>query len=66
MEQHTVTFTINGEDNIQELVRAVIYRSQWFMVTPLPDDCWELTVKAENLIMVQAAMKRMGLELGIS
>ena len=30
------------------VVARLINHSQWFVVTPLPDDLWDITVKVEN------------------
>lgn len=37
-----------GENRVRRVVGALISASQWFEVTPYPDDLWIITVKYEN------------------
>ena len=39
------TRVIQGEDHAVMFAAKIITYSKWFMVTPLPDDEWEFTVK---------------------
>ena len=44
----TAAVVVSGESKVIPLCRKLISASQWFSVTPLPDDRWEVVVKAEN------------------
>lgn len=43
---------VSGQANMTECVARLIDRSQYFAVTPYPDDQWKVTVKEENRQMV--------------
>jgi len=43
-----VRFTFKGEDAAANITAALVRRSAWFEVTPLPNDKWSVEVKAEN------------------
>lgn len=47
---HVATYSakVANEAQLRRLVSEAITASQWFSVTPLPDDYWEFTVKLEN------------------
>lgn len=40
--------TWSGESLARAVVLELVHQSQWFSLTPLPDDLWELCVKEEN------------------
>ncbi len=40
----------------------LVSSSQWFSVLPLPDDCWEITVKEENEGRLKAWCSSLGLQ----
>lgn len=40
--------TFYGEDFAARVVGELVHHSQWFELTPLPDDYWEVIVKEEN------------------
>lgn len=43
------TYTrIMNHDGARAVARSLIERSQWFAIMPLPDDNYEVTVKAED------------------
>lgn len=44
----TVYVVITGEAKAQGCVSHLLHASQWFEVTPWPDDQWVVAVKAEN------------------
>lgn len=46
MNTHAVK--VNGEAMAQGVVKALVRDSMWFTFEPLPDDDYEITVKAEN------------------
>lgn len=39
---------VSGQTNMTECVARLIDQSQYFAVTPYPDDQWKVTVKEEN------------------
>jgi hypothetical protein len=39
---------VTGIDCAHVMVAALMYRSVWFTLTPLPDDEWEFLVKRED------------------
>lgn len=39
---------VSGQSNMAEVLTRLIDRSQYFAVTPYPDDHWKVTVKEEN------------------
>jgi hypothetical protein len=43
----TYTARIYTESWVAEVVRWLVGESQWFQVEPLPDEAWDITVKAE-------------------
>lgn len=47
-EFKTKSVILLGKKSIELAVARLIENSQWFAVTPLPDDEWELHVKEEN------------------
>lgn len=49
-----VTQNVTGLGRVQRVVRVLINRSAWFVVTPLPDDVWAITMKAGDAIDVRA------------
>lgn len=44
----TVSKVISGESAATAAVLHIMRSSQWQEITPLPDDQWRVTVKAEN------------------
>ena len=48
----TYTVTVNGLGFVQAVIARLADRSQWFTFEPLPDDDYEVTVKAENKGMI--------------
>lgn len=48
--------TILGQDAFNVVVALLSNSSQWFEVTPLPDDRWEIKVKEENKGFLQRAV----------
>jgi hypothetical protein len=44
----TVSKQFTGATTVSFVLGALVEMSQWFEVTPLPDDVWEVAVKAEN------------------
>ncbi len=44
----TATFRFSSGTKAMAAVRNLMWSSQWFSVTPLPDDEWEVSVKPEN------------------
>jgi hypothetical protein len=42
----TATRNVVGEDNAAKVASALVHRSSWFVVTPLPDDLFAVTFKA--------------------
>lgn len=45
----TSVVTISKEASVGPVCAKLIAASQWFSVTPLPDDQWEIAVKVENV-----------------
>lgn len=54
----TAACTIAGEKRLRAFVSLLIDASQWFVVTPLPDDLWQIEVKIENATMLVEFGKR--------
>lgn len=46
----TKTVLLHGSSTASKSALALINRSVFFTMTPLPDDAWELVVKAEQPI----------------
>jgi hypothetical protein len=44
----TVGYEAQSESECREIVLRLIVWSQWFEVTPMPDDKWDIAVKPEN------------------
>jgi hypothetical protein len=44
----TASVTMQSYPKVMALVEAIMARSQWFAVMPLPDDAYEVTMKQEN------------------
>lgn len=44
----TVDRTLDGEGFTARVCMALVVRSVWFAVTPLPDDEWVITVKQDS------------------
>lgn len=41
----------------QRVAAALVSKSQWFEITPLPDDIWRITVKEENGKLLSSLLK---------
>jgi len=54
MKKHV--FTIKGGSLGRRLVADLVDRSAWFELTPVPNDCFELTVKSEHEDFVRKAL----------
>lgn len=48
----TVSATFAGHTRAEAAVRELMRASQWFTVTPLPDDDWLVEVKPENALLL--------------
>jgi len=44
----TVSRHLQGQENALKLAAHLVMCSQWFAVTPMPDDCWVFEVKEEQ------------------
>jgi hypothetical protein len=53
----TSAVTVSKEANVGPVCAKLIAASQWFSVTPLPDDRWEIAVKAENDDLLHACIR---------
>lgn len=40
--------TVQGRDAARQVMLGLTWHHQWFQITPLPDDEWLISVKAEN------------------
>jgi len=54
----TFTIVIQSEAKAKKVAELLITRSQWFAVTPLPDDEYEFEVRAENESLLDQAGKQ--------
>ena len=54
MRKHV--FTIKGGSLGRRLVADLLDRSAWFELTPMPNNCFELTVKSEHKEFVREAL----------
>jgi hypothetical protein len=50
-----VDFT--GEDTAAKIVAELVHASQWFELTPLLNDEWEIKVKEENETLLRNLIK---------
>lgn len=48
--------TIGSLSHIRSIISLLLARSAWFVVMPLPDDQWEVTIKEENESFILTAM----------
>lgn len=55
---HTVVARVKGENNAAALIASLVRASQWFEVTPEPDDFWAIEVKRENLHLLPLSAPR--------
>lgn len=53
MQFKTVEYGIKGEGLLRATVARIITASQWFSVTPYPDDYWVVRMKEENESMLR-------------
>lgn len=44
---------LKGSVELHKLLLRIVEASQWFEAMPLPDDCWEVEMKAENAKQLQ-------------
>lgn len=49
----TISMIVTGESATRTVALELIRQSQWFEIEPLPDDKFEITVKAENERVLQ-------------
>lgn len=54
----TVATTVAGEKRLRAIVMLLISESQFFAVTPLPDDLWRLEVKVENARLLSSLAEK--------
>ena len=54
----TSAVTVSKEANVGPVCGKLIAASQWFSVTPLPEDKWEIAVKAENDDLLNAWVRQ--------
>lgn len=48
----TYTVTLSGEKMAMGVVSRLVQASQWFTFEPMPDEDYEISVKAENKRML--------------
>lgn len=63
MQFKTVEYGIKGEGRLRAVVERIITESQWFSVTPYPDDYWVVRMKEENERMLRNFAGSIGGEL---
>ena len=57
-ERRTDSIAMKGEAMVQSLTKALVAAGCWFTVQPLPDQVWRITVKADDMPALLAAMAR--------
>lgn len=57
----TVSAVVISSSLLDALIKIIVAESQWFAVTPRPDDCWEVRVKRENKAHLMRWVKRAAL-----
>lgn len=62
MKTKTTSFTVQRLSGATAACNALLCRSVWFSVTPLPDDEYEITVKDENQPWLQSVIFPVRLE----
>ena len=65
-DRRTESIVMKGEATVQCITEALVSASCWFTIHPLPDQVWRITVKADDMPILRAAMalkKRSGAPL---
>lgn len=62
-EFRTATLQVRTQKHAENLAMELTRQSQWFSMTPLPDDEWEFTVKEENLALITKVIEQVPGEL---
>lgn len=53
---------VKSEADCRLVITQLMECSQWFAITPLPDDCWRITVKSENAVLLNRILAETILE----
>lgn len=65
MRPLVVSYVLKSKSDAKIISCYFVEMSQWFTVTPLPDDEWEIEVKTENkFLLLKAVGEMMGLTYG--
>lgn len=65
MRPLVVSCVLKSKSDAKIIACYFVEMSQWFAITPLPDDEWEIEVKTENKhLLLQAVGQMLGMEWG--